>query len=211
LVLEGTAAQQAEVVIDPRAHRLRIPSGDKHLGNPHMIRATLALALAGAVSAVHAACPAFLDHDMRVLRKPDTVNLCQRYAGQPMLIVNTASSCGYTPQFQGLETLHQTYRERGLRVAGFPSNDFHQEARSEEETAKVCYVNYGVTFDMYAESHVRGADANPLFAELARQSQAPGWNFNKYLVDADGKVVAVFGASTRPDSPELREAIEKLL
>jgi glutathione peroxidase len=176
-----------------------------------MIRTALALALFGAASTVHAACPSFLDQDVRVLRKPDMVNLCDRYAGKPLLVVNTASSCGYTPQFQGLETLHQAYKERGLRVAGFPSNDFRQEAGTEEETAKVCFVNYGVTFDMYAEMHVRGPDANPLFAELARQSRAPGWNFNKYLVDRDGKVVAAFGASTRPDSTELREAIEKLL
>mgnify|MGYP003551045450 FL=1 len=176
-----------------------------------MSRTILALALAGATAFAQADCPAFLDQEVRVLRKPDIVNLCDRYAGQPLLVVNTASHCGYAPQLQGLETLYQEYRARGLRVAGFPSNDFGQEASNEEDTAKICYVNYGVTFDMYSETHVKGAQAHPLFAELARQSRAPRWNFNKYLVDGDGKVVAAFGSSTSPDSPELREAVEKLL
>jgi glutathione peroxidase len=96
-------------------------------------------------------------------------------------------------------------------VIGFSSDDFRQEAADEAETAKVCYVNYGVTFDMYAQVHVRGEDAHPLFRELARQSEAPGWNFYKYLVDREGKVVAAFPSGTAPDDKTLRAAIEKLL
>jgi len=111
----------------------------------------------------------------------------------------------------GLEALNQAYRERGLRVAGFSSDDFRQEAEDEAEAAKVCYVNYGVTFDMYARIHVRGEDAHPLFRELARQSEAPKWNFHKYLVDRDGKVVETWSSMTAPDDEELRAAIEKLL
>ena len=158
-----------------------------------------------------AQCPALLDQQMRPLGKQETVSLCERYAGRPLLIVNTASHCGYTRQFKGLEALNQEFRERGLRVIGFSSDDFRQEADSEAEAARVCYVNYGVSFDMYAQVHVRGEDAHPLFRELARQSEAPGWNFYKYLVDREGKVVAAFPSGTAPDDKALRAAIEKLL
>jgi len=158
-----------------------------------------------------AECPALLDQQMRPLGKQETASLCERYAGHPLLIVNTASHCGFTKQFRGLEALNQAYRERGLRVVGFSSDDFRQEAADEAETAKVCYVNYGVTFDMYAQIHVRGADAHPLFRELARQSEAPKWNFHKYLVDREGKVVETWTSMTAPDDEELRAAIEKLL
>jgi glutathione peroxidase len=174
----------------------------------HRLLATFMLLLSGAA---FGACPDTLDHAMRVLGKPETASLCERYAGHPLLVVNTASHCGFTRQFKGLEQLNSSYHARGLRIAGFPSDDFRQEAKNEEETAKVCYVNYGVTFDMYAAVHVKGEQAHPLFAELARQSEAPGWNFHKYLIDREGKVVASFPSRTAPDDPELIAAIEKLL
>jgi glutathione peroxidase len=132
-----------------------------------------------------AACSAYLDHDFQKLHSNETVNICKAYAGKPLLIVNTASHCGYTPQFTGLESLHQKYRKRGLVVLGFPSDDFNQEAKDQAETAQVCYVNYGVTFTMLAPLPVKGAAANPVFKELNRQSREPSWNFNKYLVKPD--------------------------
>ncbi|MCP5145748.1 MAG: glutathione peroxidase [Gammaproteobacteria bacterium] len=171
----------------------------------------VAVLLTVAGNAVHAAdCPAWLDQDMPRLRSSETINLCDRYAGQPMLLVNTASHCGYTPQFKGLEALNKTYREKGLIVVGFPSDAFRQEADDEAETAEVCFVNYGVTFDMTGVIDVKGARAHPIFAELARQTAAPAWNFNKYLVDRDGHVQH-FGSNVTPESEELRKAIEQAL
>jgi glutathione peroxidase len=161
--------------------------------------------------AAFAGCPAYLDHDLRKLHSNDTVNLCQISGGKPMLIVNTASHCGYTPQFKQLEALYQKYQQQGLAVVGFASDDFRQEANDEEQAAEVCYVNYGVTFTMIAPTHVRGAQTNPVFRELAQQTQAPGWNFNKYLVDSAGTVVMHFGSNTLPDSAELAHAVESVL
>lgn len=162
-------------------------------------------------SASAASCPQYLDHDLRKLHSSDAVNLCAVSTGKPMLIINTASHCGYTPQFKGLESLHNRYRERGLQVVGFSSDDFRQEAKDEEKAATVCYVNYGVTFTMLAPSHVLGDDANPVFRELAKQTQAPDWNFNKYLIDRDGKVIKHFDSNTAPDSPALEKAINSVL
>jgi glutathione peroxidase len=158
-----------------------------------------------------ASCPDVLNHEMRKLRSKETVQLCEAYEGKPVLIINTASHCGFTPQFKGLEALYQEYRDQGLVVAGFPSDSFNQEADSEEKTAEMCYVNYGVTFDMYSEIAVKGDDAHPLFVELAEAQGAPRWNFTKYLVDANGDVVAKWGSRTSPEDPELRKAIETAL
>ena len=168
------------------------------------------LATLGPVSAF-AACPDYLDHSMRKLHSQEEVNFCQAFSGKPMLIVNTASHCGYTPQFKGLEALYNRYKEQGLVVVGFASDDFRQAARDEASAAEVCYVNFGVTFTMVAPSHVKGAEANPVFQALNSQTQPPGWNFNKYLVDASGKVVQHFDGNTRPDSKILEAAIESLL
>ena len=161
--------------------------------------------------AASAECPEYLDHSLRKLHSSDMVNLCQITEGKALLVVNTASHCGYTPQFAGLEKLYNEYRDRGLEVVGFASDDFRQEAKDEEKAANVCYVNYGVTFTMLAPTHVRGEEANPIFLEFAKQTQAPGWNFNKYLVDRSGQVVGHFGSSTGPDSDELELAMERVL
>jgi glutathione peroxidase len=163
------------------------------------------------VQARAAECPPFLDHEVRKLRSDDRINLCAEFAEKALLIVNTASHCGFTPQFEGLEALHQRYKDRGLAVLGVPSDDFRQAARDEETAAKICFVNYGVTFTMLSEQKVRGADAHPLFTELARQAGAPSWNFNKYLVDRDGNVVRRFESSVKPMSDTLREALESFL
>lgn len=177
------------------------------------VSATLCLAalLTANPAAQAAACPAFLNHDFKKLHSSQSINLCTAFAGRPLLIVNTASHCGFTPQFKGLEALYQKYQARGLVVIGFPSDDFKQEAKDEAETADICYLNYGVTFPMLAPSAVTGRDANPVFQELGRRSSAPGWNFNKYLVSSDGKVTRHFDSRVKPESAELQQAIEQLL
>jgi len=170
--------------------------------------AGLALAFGGAAAAE---CPAYLNQDFQKLRSSERVNICKAYAGKPLLIVNTASHCGFTSQFKGLQALHEKYKDQGLVVLGFPSNDFNQEAKNAEETAEVCYINYGVKFTMLSESAVKGDKANPVFKELARQAKAPNWNFNKYLVKPDGSVVKHFDSRTAPDSPDVTQAIEGVL
>ena len=154
---------------------------------------------------------ALFAHEMRRLHSPEVVNLQERYAGQPLLIVNTASHCGFTGQFNGLEAVHQAYKDQGLKVLGFPSHDFRQESGSEEETARVCFENFGVSFDMFAPIPVRGNDAHPIFQELARQSHAPRWNFYKYLVDREGRVVGAYSSMTSPESARFKQAVEALL
>lgn len=180
-----------------------------------MALAVLAMALfAGSANAANAApdaCPAFLNHDFEKLHTTERVNLCKAFAGKPLLVVNTASHCGYTPQFSGLEAINQKYRDRGLVVIGFPSDDFNQESKDPAETAQVCYENFGVTFTMLSALPVKGAAANPVFRELARQTGEPAWNFNKYLVRPDGTVVAHFDSEVTPESPQFNAAVEHLL
>ncbi|WP_286978036.1 glutathione peroxidase [Pseudomonas sp.] len=156
-------------------------------------------------------CPQLLQGELPRLRSKDTIDLCKTFGGQPLVVVNTASFCGYTPQFKGLETLQQRYANQGLKVLGVPSDDFKQESADAKETAKVCFVNYGVTFDMTQPQQVTGEHAVALFKGLAEQSQAPRWNFTKYVVDRKGKVVASFPSSIKPDDPQLIAAVEKAI
>jgi glutathione peroxidase len=153
--------------------------------------------------AMAASCPPLLEGQLPKLRAKETIDLCQRFAGKPLVIVNTASFCGFAPQFKGLEALYQRYKGQGLEVIGVPSDDFKQEAKTGEETAKVCYVNYGVTFTMTEPQTVKGPDAVHLFKILAQQTSAPKWNFYKYVVDRQGKVIDNFSSLTNPDSPDL--------
>lgn len=137
------------------------------------------------------------------------------FSGKVILVVNTASKCGFTSQYEGLEKLHETYRERGLVVIAVPSNDFgHQEPGSAEEIASFCKLNYGVTFPVTGKEVVSGSDAHP-FYRWARDTlgfgTAPKWNFHKYLIDRNGKLVDYFHSTTSPSSSRLIEAIEKLL
>jgi glutathione peroxidase len=175
----------------------------------HSLFAASVLSFAG--SAMASDCPAYLNQDLQKLRSKETVNICKAYAGKPLLIVNTASHCGFTPQFTGLQEVYEKYKDQGLVVIGFPSNDFHQEDKDVEKTAEICYINYGVKFTMLTESAVKGDNANSIFKELARQTTAPSWNFNKYLVKADGTVVQHFDSRTTPNSPEMTQAIESVL
>ena len=156
------------------------------------------------------ACPEFLDTDMRKLSSKETINFCESYAGKPMLIVNTASNCGYTPQFSGLESLHQEYKDKGLVVVGFSSDDFFQEENDEADAATVCFGRYKVSFPVMATTSVRGRRANPVFKGLGEAQGYPRWNFNKYVVSGDGEVVAKFGSSVGPDSDELRNLIDEV-
>ena len=135
-----------------------------------------------------------------------------RYRGDVVVVVNTATECGYTPQLEGLEALYRKHRSDGLVVLGFPANDFAgQEPRSNDEIAEFCEANYGVTFPMFAKTVVTGERANALFRRLGAAAGAPEWNFNKYLVDREGDVVARFGAGTEPDAAELVKRLDALL
>lgn len=168
------------------------------------------LVLAGAVQAAPA-CPPLLQHSFNRLQDDKPQPLCQ-YAGKVLLVVNTASYCGFTPQYEGLEALYARYASRGLVVMGFPSNDFAQESGSNGQIAELCFNTYGVKFPMFTKTVVKGPQANPLFAALAQATgQAPSWNFNKYLVDRQGRPVAAYGSRVRPDDAALRAAIEKAL
>lgn len=151
-------------------------------------------------------CPAWLNVEVKRLHSEQVDNLCKYFqAGKPILIVNTASHCGYTKQFGGLEALHQKYKEAGLTVLGFPSNSFKQEEKTEKGTAAVCYENYGVTFPMFSHVEVKGDGAHPVFRQLAGKSQAPRWNFNKYLILGDQ--VSHYGSTVKPLKSALEEDI----
>ena len=174
------------------------------------------LAASLAVLALHtpaqaAECPALLQGELPKLRSKESIDLCGQFAGKPLVVVNTASFCGFTSQFKGLEALYQRYHGEGLEMLGVPSDSFKQESADAEETAKVCFVNYGVTFTMSETQPVTGAEAIPLFKELTAQTAAPRWNFFKYVVDRQGKVVARFSSLTKPDDPELIAAVEKAI
>lgn len=158
-----------------------------------------------------AVCPDYLQGEYRKLHSNEKVSLCQLVGDKVVLVINTASHCGFTSQFKGLEALHKTYKDKGLVMIGFASDDFKQEDKDEEKAADICYLNYGVTFTMLAPTHVRGDDANNLFKYLNRTTEPPKWNFNKYLLGKDGKVIQHFGSMTGPDSDKLKDAIEEAL
>ncbi|WP_174873310.1 glutathione peroxidase [Vogesella oryzae] len=157
-----------------------------------------------------AACPPLLDHRVPGL-SGGSIDMCA-YQGKAVVVVNTASHCGFTPQFKGLQTLWQNYRDKGLVVVGFPSDDFFQELDQDQAVASFCQVNYGVSFPMASRVHVRGDEADPLFRQLAAASgDAPKWNFYKYVIAADGKTVTAFSPLTRPDSASFIKAVEAAL
>ncbi len=135
------------------------------------------------------------------------------YKGQVMLIVNVASECGLTPQYKGLEALHEKYRERGLRVLGFPANEFGaQEPGSNDQIKTFCEKNYGVSFDMFGKVVVKGDGIHPLFAWLTKETGGDiKWNFGKFLVGKNGEILARFEPKVEPESAEVTQAIEKAL
>lgn len=186
---------------------------------PSLVAAVLAAALftcgdslAQAPAADGAPCPALLDHEFNRLQTGQPETLCQ-YRGKVLLIVNTASYCGYTHQYEGLEALYRKYKDRGLVVLGFPSNDFgSQEPGNNQEIAEFCRLTYGVQFPMFEKSSVTTLKTNPLYAELVtRTGSSPKWNFHKYLIDRNGNPAGVFASKIEPDDRELVGLLEKLL
>lgn len=179
-----------------------------------MLKRLLAVVFAGvfASAAVAAGAP-LLDLEYRPLAGKTPINLNRSYGGKVLMVVNTASKCGYTPQYEGLEALNQRFGSRGFAVLGFPSNDFQgQEPGSEKQIQEFCTLTYGVKFPMFEKVHVLGKDATPLYQRLTQATGvAPGWNFHKYLIGRDGRVVAQFPSKIKPDDPSVLAAIEREL
>jgi len=171
-----------------------------------------ASAQAATATAASAACPALLQKTFNRLQDEKPQSLCQ-YAGKVVLVVNTASKCGYTPQYEGLEALNARYAAKGLVVLGFPSNDFgQQEPGDGKQIADFCFNTYGVKFPMFSKTVVKGKDANPLFVALTQATgKAPGWNFHKYLIGRNGAPLASYSSDVAPTSPSLVSAVEKAL
>ncbi len=175
-----------------------------------LVAALLTLGIVAPSSA--SSCPPLLKHSFPALQDGKPMPLCQ-YAGKVILVVNTASFCGYTSQYDGLEKLHARLKDKGLVVLGFPSNDFgEQEPGSNKEIADFCRLTYGVEFPMFAKTTVSGSNANPFFRNLAEVTGSkPRWNFHKYLINRDASRVVAYTSSTRPDDRDLLQKIDEFL
>ena len=161
-----------------------------------------------ATGLAYAACPSLLDHRFARLQDGAPQSLCQ-FQNKVLLVVNTASYCGFTSQYEGLVKLYEEKKDQGLVVLGFPSNDFSQEPGSNEQVADLCFNTYGVAFPMFEKSGVRGEQANPFYQALRQASgSAPKWNFHKYLISRDGSRVESFNSLNSPDGSALRRAID---
>lgn len=184
----------------------------RFLDRPRQAFALVALTLLGAMPALAGECPELLRHSFPSLQTGEAQDLCQ-YQGKVILVVNTASYCGYTDQYGGLEALYRKYRDRGLVVLGFPSNDFGgQEPGTGKQIANFCRLTYGVAFPMFAKSGVTGEKRNAFHAELARRTgQTPRWNFHKYLIDRNGAQVLSFESAVAPEDKRLLEPLKKML
>jgi len=179
--------------------------------------AAIALSVASARPAIaaeteSAGCPALLRHSFNGLQTGKPQSLCD-FRGKVLVIVNTASYCGYTKQYEGLEALYRKYKDRGLVVIGFPSNDFgSQEPGSNKEIAEFCRTTYGVEFPMFEKTSVARLDAQPLYATLVRATgEAPQWNFHKYVVDRTGTRIVSFASAVEPTQRDFVASIERLL
>lgn len=173
---------------------------------------SLTISIPAAAAEQTAACPAILKQSFPRLQDEAPQNLCQ-YAGKVILVVNTASYCGFTRQYEGLEALYAKYGAKGLVVLGFPSNDFgNQEPGASKQIADLCYNTYGVKFPMFAKTVVSGASPNPLYASLIKiTGKTPGWNFHKYLIGRDGVVIDNFSSIVTPENKNLVAEVEKAL
>lgn len=173
--------------------------------------ATAPASAAGAAPAAGTQCPALLQHSFLRLQDETPQPLCQ-YAGKVVLVVNTASFCGFTPQYKGLEALYADYKAQGLVVLGFPSNDFSQESGSNKQIADFCENTFGVKFPMFVKSSVQGAEANPLFKQMvALGAPEPQWNFYKYLIGRDGRLVSSYPSKVTPEDPQFLQQLTREL
>ena len=158
-----------------------------------------------------AGCPALLNQTFAQLQDDEPRSLCE-FQGKVVLVVNTASFCGFTQQYEGLEALYRNYKDQGLVVLGFPSNDFgNQEPGSNQQIAEFCSNTFSIRFPMFAKTKVRGPGANPLFAELARLAEAPGWNFHKYVIGRDGRLVSSYSSAVSHNSRRLLSDLQAAL
>ncbi|MDR3394431.1 MAG: glutathione peroxidase [Parasulfuritortus sp.] len=202
--LAQTSRSVAQIAVKP----------DPHLGQYRFWLAAVLVALAALLSGSSQAndCPSILNHTFNRLQDGVPQNLCQ-YRGKVVLVVNTASYCGFTDQYGTLEALYRQYKDKGLVVLGFPANDFgNQEPGSNGRIATFCRRTYSVEFPMFEKSHVVGTSTNAFFSELTRLTgQPPQWNFHKYLISRDGKQLISFGSSVRPDDKPFHDAMQKML
>jgi glutathione peroxidase len=177
------------------------------------MRTIAGLLMLTAATAALSSDGSLLDQDFRRLASDEVVNLESTYGGKVVLVVNTASKCGNTPQYEGLEKLYDEYGEQGLVVLGFPSNDFFgQEPGTEEEIQEFCRLTYGVRFPMFEKVTVKEGEAHPFFARLAADAGTyPTWNFHKYLIGRDGRLIAEFSPRTKPYDDKLVASIEDAL
>ena len=162
---------------------------------------------------MQADCPKTLDFNFRTLGGEETVNLCEKYRGKVVMIVNTASKCGYTPQYDGLEAIYRKYKDQGFVVLGFPSNDFGgQEPGSEAQIKTFCRLTYGVEFPMFEKTNAAKRNADPIYRTLGQiAGEYPEWNFHKYLIDRNGNLVASFKSAVTPQSDVVINKISELL
>ena len=182
----------------------------KELKHSMLVAGLLTLGVVPVSSA--AECPPLLNHTFPALQDGQAMPLCQ-YAGKVILVVNTASLCGFTSQYEGLEKLYARLKDKGLVVVGFPSNDFgEQEPGSDKEIADFCRLTYGVEFPMVAKTTVKGRDANPFYLKLAEiTGSRPNWNFHKYLINRDATQVVAYSSFTKPDDGNLLKKIDEFL
>ena len=182
----------------------------KELKHSMLVAGLLTLGVVPVSSA--AECPPLLNPTFPGLQDGKAMPLCQ-YAGKVILVVNTASFCGFTSQYEGLEKLYARLKDKGLVVVGFPSNDFgEQEPGSDKEIADFCRLTYGVEFPMVAKTTVKGRDANPFYLKLAELTGSePRWNFHKYLINRDATQVVAYSSFTKPDDGDLLKKIDEFL
>jgi glutathione peroxidase len=176
----------------------------------YLINTLFSIVVLGVSTMANAACSGIYNHQFTTLQG-QPLNLCD-YQDKPILVVNTASKCGFTPQFEALEGMYKKYKDQGLLVIGFPSNDFRQDPGTNKQIGDFCKLTYAVQFPMMEKSSVTGKDANPFYKELiAKTDTTPKWNFYKYLILPGGKEVYAYASTTKPDDDEIMSKIKKNL